>query len=75
MSVPSEQSAIEYHVTLAQNILQLCLDQTELQSELICTLVKQTSRLSSLKNSPQVNRTLSKIKHSRVSLYVYIEVV
>ncbi|KAK0096586.1 hypothetical protein PV326_005047 [Microctonus aethiopoides] len=44
MSVAVEQAGIDYHVVLAQNALQQCLDQPELQSELICALVKQTSR-------------------------------
>ncbi|XP_015126235.1 uncharacterized protein CG43867 isoform X7 [Diachasma alloeum] len=44
MSVAVEQAGIDYHVVLAQNALQQCLDQPELQSEFICALVKQTSR-------------------------------
>ncbi|KAK6621022.1 hypothetical protein RUM43_011325 [Polyplax serrata] len=44
MSAALEQAGIDYHVVLAQNALQLCLDQPELQSELICCLIKQTSR-------------------------------
>ncbi|XP_055641142.1 uncharacterized protein CG43867 isoform X4 [Toxorhynchites rutilus septentrionalis] len=44
MSVAVNQPGIDYHVVLAQNALQQCLDMTELQSELICTLIKQTSR-------------------------------
>ncbi|XP_071857307.1 uncharacterized protein CG43867 isoform X7 [Bombus fervidus] len=44
MSVAVEQAGIDYHVVLAQNALQQCIDQPELQSEFICALVKQTSR-------------------------------
>ncbi|XP_057332251.1 uncharacterized protein CG43867 isoform X2 [Microplitis mediator] len=44
MSVAVEQAGIDYHVVLAQNALQQCLDQPELQTEFICALVKQTSR-------------------------------
>ncbi|XP_038119888.1 uncharacterized protein CG43867 isoform X4 [Culex quinquefasciatus] len=44
MSVAVNQPGIDYHVVLAQNALQQALDMVELQSELICTLVKQTSR-------------------------------
>ncbi|XP_055606387.1 uncharacterized protein CG43867-like isoform X10 [Uranotaenia lowii] len=44
MSVAVNQPGIDYHVVLAQNALQQCLDMPELQSELICTLIKQTSR-------------------------------
>ncbi|XP_026825799.1 uncharacterized protein CG43867 isoform X5 [Ooceraea biroi] len=43
-SVAVEQAGIDYHVVLAQNALQQCLDHPELQSECICALVKQTSR-------------------------------
>ncbi|XP_035703733.1 uncharacterized protein CG43867 isoform X2 [Folsomia candida] len=60
MSVPLDTSGIDYHVALAQNALQLCLDYNELQAELICALVKQTSKQMSYKNV-----TLHKIKHSR----------
>ncbi|XP_037033139.1 uncharacterized protein CG43867 isoform X4 [Bradysia coprophila] len=44
MSVAVNQPGVDYHVVLAQNALQQCLDMPELQAELICTLVKQTSR-------------------------------
>ncbi|XP_058445741.1 uncharacterized protein CG43867 isoform X5 [Malaya genurostris] len=44
LSVAVNQPGIDYHVVLAQNALQQCLDMPELQSELICTLIKQTSR-------------------------------
>jgi len=66
MSVPLDSSGIDYHVALAQNALQLCLDYPELQAELICALVKQTSRTLNYKNSPHTSRALNKIKHSRV---------
>ncbi|XP_058115979.1 uncharacterized protein CG43867 [Anopheles coustani] len=44
LSVAVNQPGIDYHVVLAQNALQQCLDMPELQSELICALIKQTSR-------------------------------
>ncbi|XP_050068009.1 uncharacterized protein CG43867 isoform X6 [Anopheles maculipalpis] len=44
LSVAVNQPGIDYHVVLAQNALQQCLDMSELQSELICALIKQTSR-------------------------------
>uniref|UniRef100_A0A0K8SBC0 Pleckstrin y domain-containing family H member 1 n=1 Tax=Lygus hesperus TaxID=30085 RepID=A0A0K8SBC0_LYGHE len=43
-SVAVESAGIDYHVVLAQNALQQCLDQWELQAEMMCALVKQTSR-------------------------------
>ncbi|XP_060042931.1 pleckstrin homology domain-containing family H member 2 isoform X3 [Erinaceus europaeus] len=36
--------AIDYHVSLAQSALQVCLTHRELQSELCCQLIKQTRR-------------------------------
>ncbi|KAL1138524.1 hypothetical protein AAG570_008587 [Ranatra chinensis] len=43
-SVAVESAGIDYHVVLAQNALQQCLDQWELQAEMMCALVKQTSK-------------------------------
>lgn len=58
MSVAVNQPAIDYHVVLAQNALQVCLDNPKLQTELICILIKQTSPHSSQKLSAgvQVNK-------------------
>ncbi|XP_048526444.1 uncharacterized protein CG43867 isoform X5 [Dendroctonus ponderosae] len=44
LSAAVDQAGIDYHVVLAQNALQQCLDLPELQSELICALIKQTSK-------------------------------
>ncbi|ETN62339.1 plekhh1 [Anopheles darlingi] len=54
--------SIDYHVVLAQNALQQCLDMPELQSELICALIKQTSRHTGQKLGVgvQVNKKLAK---------------
>lgn len=65
ISVALEQAGIDYHVVLAQNALQQCLDVPDLQNELLCALVKQTSRHVHHKGGVQVNRSLSKLKHSR----------
>ena len=40
-----DSAGIDYHVVLAQNALHQCLSLTELQPELICALIKQTSRV------------------------------
>ncbi|XP_045478939.1 uncharacterized protein CG43867 isoform X4 [Harmonia axyridis] len=48
MSAQVDQAGIDYHVILAQNALQQCLDMPELQAELICALIKQTSKSSPL---------------------------
>lgn len=66
MSAALEQAGIDYHVVLAQNALQLCIDQPELQAELMCGLVKQTSRPPAHKQGVQVKGSL-KLKHPRVS--------
>ncbi|XP_014285092.1 uncharacterized protein CG43867 isoform X4 [Halyomorpha halys] len=52
-SVAVESAGIDYHVVLAQNALQQALDQWELQAELICALVKQTSKHSPSKTGVQ----------------------
>ncbi|XP_053130423.1 pleckstrin homology domain-containing family H member 1 isoform X2 [Hemicordylus capensis] len=44
INVPVEASSIDYHVSLAQTALQVCLTHSELQNEIYCQLVKQTSR-------------------------------
>lgn len=36
--------AIDYHVSLAQSALQVCLTHPELQNEICCQLIKQTRR-------------------------------
>ncbi|XP_055388685.1 uncharacterized protein CG43867-like [Condylostylus longicornis] len=68
MSVAVNQPGIDYHVVLAQNALQQCLDIPELQSELYCALIKQTSRYSGQKFGVgiQVNKKLG--RQTRVSL-------
>ncbi|XP_039560827.1 pleckstrin homology domain-containing family H member 1 isoform X4 [Passer montanus] len=43
INVPVEASSIDYHVSLAQTALLVCLTHTELQNEIYCQLVKQTS--------------------------------
>ncbi|XP_022913266.1 uncharacterized protein CG43867 isoform X3 [Onthophagus taurus] len=48
MSAAVDQAGIDYHVVLAQNALQQCLDMPELQAELICALIKQTSKSTPL---------------------------
>jgi low affinity Fe/Cu permease len=68
ISVALDSAGIDYHVVLAQNALQQCLDMPELQAELVCALVKQTSRHTQHKIGVQVNRTITKFKHSRVSV-------
>lgn len=39
-----ESPSLDFHVTLAQSILHTCLQHPELQNELYCQLIKQTSR-------------------------------
>lgn len=67
MSVAVNQPGVDYHVVLAQNALQQCLDMSELQAELICALIKQTSRHTGQKLGAgvQVNKRLG--KQTRVS--------
>nr|XP_012374633.1 pleckstrin homology domain-containing family H member 1 isoform X2 [Dasypus novemcinctus] len=43
INVPLEAASVDYHVSLAQTALQVCLVHPELQSEIYCQLMKQTS--------------------------------
>ncbi len=47
MSVVLDSAGIDYHVLLAANAIQQCLDVPELQPEFLCQLAKQTSRVMS----------------------------
>ncbi|XP_029031270.1 pleckstrin homology domain-containing family H member 2 [Betta splendens] len=44
INVGIDAPAIDYHVSLAQSALQVCLAHPELQNELFCQLIKQTRR-------------------------------
>ncbi|KAK2506595.1 hypothetical protein MC885_019497, partial [Smutsia gigantea] len=39
-----DSPAIDYHISLAQSALQICLTHSELQNEICCQLIKQTRR-------------------------------
>ncbi|ELW48078.1 Pleckstrin homology domain-containing family H member 1 [Tupaia chinensis] len=43
INVPVEAASVDYHVSLAQTALQVCLVHPELQSEIYCQLMKQTT--------------------------------
>uniref|UniRef100_A0AAY3ZVA5 Pleckstrin homology, MyTH4 and FERM domain containing H1 n=1 Tax=Denticeps clupeoides TaxID=299321 RepID=A0AAY3ZVA5_9TELE len=44
INVLVESPSIDYHTSLAQNALQVCLSHPELQNEMYCQLIKQTNR-------------------------------
>uniref|UniRef100_A0A8L0DSG5 Pleckstrin homology domain containing, family H (with MyTH4 domain) member 1 n=1 Tax=Oncorhynchus mykiss TaxID=8022 RepID=A0A8L0DSG5_ONCMY len=44
INVLVESPSIDYHMSLAQNALQVCLTHPELQNEMYCQLIKQTNR-------------------------------
>lgn len=44
INVAIDTPAIDYHVTLAQCALQVCLTHPELQNEIYCQLIKQTQK-------------------------------
>uniref|UniRef100_A0A671K4T1 Pleckstrin homology domain-containing family H member 2-like n=1 Tax=Sinocyclocheilus anshuiensis TaxID=1608454 RepID=A0A671K4T1_9TELE len=44
INVAIDTPAIDYHVTLAQCALQVCLTHSELQNEIYCQLIKQTRK-------------------------------
>ena len=70
-SVLLDSAGIDYHVVLAQNALHQCLTLTELQPELLCALIKQTSRIQSQpqattkRSAAQVNRPVSHLQFPR----------
>ncbi|KAM9354352.1 pleckstrin homology domain-containing family H member 1 isoform 2-T2 [Pholidichthys leucotaenia] len=44
INVLVESPSVDYHTSLAQNALQVCLAHPELQNEIYCQLIKQTNR-------------------------------
>ncbi|XP_072491836.1 pleckstrin homology domain-containing family H member 2 isoform X3 [Notamacropus eugenii] len=46
-----DSPAIDYHISLAQSALQICLTHPELQNEICCQLIKQTRRRQ-IQNQP-----------------------
>ncbi|GCB67563.1 hypothetical protein scyTo_0010265, partial [Scyliorhinus torazame] len=44
INVAIDAPAIDYHVSLAQSVLQVCLTHQELQNEIYCQLIKQTRK-------------------------------
>lgn len=58
-NVIMDSAGIDYHVMLAGNVFQQCLDNPGLQQELLCALCKQTSRImtQSSKHGVQVKKT------------------
>ncbi|UYV83519.1 PLEKHH2 [Cordylochernes scorpioides] len=66
ISVPIAPSGIDYHVALTQHALQQCLAHPELQNELFCQLVKQTSRHP----SPKMG-----VQFQQASLYKRISII
>ena len=59
-SVVLNSSGIDYHVVLAQNAFQQCLNSPELQPELLAILAKQTGRQAVNRHGVQVCRFLDK---------------
>ena len=66
MSVAVDQAGIDYHVILAQNALQQCLEVPELQNELMCALIKQTSR-PSLFNANHLNHMSTNVGQKHIA--------
>lgn len=71
MSAQVDQAGIDYHVVLAQNALQQCLDMPELQAELICALIKQTSKSSPLPKLGVQVSTQKLLKKSVSALFIF----
>ena len=67
MSVVLDSSGIDYHVVLAQNAIQHCLDVAELQPELLAALMKQTNRQTAPTKHGLPVRNGHAFKHPKVS--------
>ncbi|CAB3221200.1 unnamed protein product [Arctia plantaginis] len=67
MSVAVEQAGIDYHVVLAQNALQQCLEVGELQDELASVLAKQVTPHTHSKHGVQVN-TPTPTRHAKLNV-------
>lgn len=66
INVLVESPSIDYHTSLAQNALQVCLTHPELQNEMFCQLIKQTNcRTPHNYSLTQVSVIIS--THSKVS--------
>ncbi|KAK3597816.1 hypothetical protein CHS0354_029375 [Potamilus streckersoni] len=63
MTTLIESQNVEFHVNLAQSALQMCVEHPELQNELYCQLIKQTSR-HPVQNRSAVQNLLLCGKHS-----------
>ena len=74
-NVIMDSAGIDYHVMLAGNVFQQCLDNPGLQEELLCALCKQTSRImtQSSKHGVQVKNKPSRL-HTRVSFFFYFSI-
>lgn len=75
MSAAVDQAGIDYHVVLAQNALQQCLDMPELQAELICALIKQTSKSCPLPKLGVQVSTQKLLKKSVSVLFIFLFVI
>ena len=67
-SVVLNSSGIDYHVVLAQNAFQQCLNSPELQPELLAILAKQTGRQATNRHGVQVHwysMTIQADQHGR----------
>lgn len=51
INVLVESPSVDYHTSLAQNALQVCLTHPELQNEMYCQLIKQTNQRTPLNYS------------------------
>jgi len=47
-TTPINETAVDYHISLAQDIIKTCLTHPELQTEIYCQLIKQTSKYRSI---------------------------
>ncbi|XP_065062028.1 pleckstrin homology domain-containing family H member 2-like [Rhopilema esculentum] len=53
-TTPLNEKAIDYHISLAQDTIQSCFNHPELQTEIYCQLIKQTTKLKVKNDSRQL---------------------
>eukprot|EP00794_Sanderia_malayensis_P020288 gene20287-22274_t len=59
-TTPINERAIDYHISLAQDILQTCFTHPELQTEICCQLIKQTTKLRQRHGISQMHGVLNR---------------
>ena len=71
-TTPLNEKAIDYHISLAQDTIQSCFNNTELQTEIYCQLIKQTNRAKSKNDSRQHIQVVECFLYLSYSVITYL---